>query len=188
MFSFNEVRCRAPLECESLLSSSAPSSWTRQAAICLRHCSAQRRPMIRLSSCCAPRMRRCCSGPAKLSADCAWQKRTRRARGFAAKKKRSSQQVHGCQWCAPACQTCLLVLTPGPNQVPAAVCTAPVDEDEDIFGDVGRAYVCEPKKPRRAAAAPGSYFGGQAPLAAAEGTPLFWRRHVLETDVARVPQ
>jgi hypothetical protein len=48
-----------------------------------------------------------------------------------------------------------------------------VAEDEDIFGDAGRAYVCEPSKPRPAergfAAAPQLYFGGKAP-AAAEGT------------------
>jgi hypothetical protein len=53
-----------------------------------------------------------------------------------------------------------------------------VVEDEDIFGDAGRAYVCEPSKPRPAertsATAPQPYFGSKAP--AAEGTCLLVAR------------
>ena len=66
-----------------------------------------------------------------------------------------------------------------PNQVPAAMACAAVDVDEeDIFADAGRTYVCEPSKPppaqRAFAAAPGPYFGAEAPqpLAAAGGTSL----------------
>jgi hypothetical protein len=49
-----------------------------------------------------------------------------------------------------------------------------VVDDEDIFGDAGCAYVCEPSKPRPAertsAAAPQPYFGSKA--LPAEGTCL----------------
>ena len=55
---------------------------------------------------------------------------------------------------------------------------AAADEEEDIFADAGRTYVCEPSKPHPAerafGAAPGAYFGAEAPqpLAAVEGTNL----------------
>ena len=79
--------------------------------------------------------------------------------------------------CACACLQRCASEAPGadadvPNKARAAlVC----EEDEDIFADAGRTYVCEPSKPHPAErAAPGAYFGVEAPqpLAVAEGTSL----------------
>jgi hypothetical protein len=57
--------------------------------------------------------------------------------------------------------------------VPAMACE--VADDEDIFGDTGRAYVCEPSKPRPAerasAAAPLPYFSSKVPPAEGAGSP-----------------
>ena len=162
--------------------SEAPSSWTRPGASCLRLCSVPGRPTMRtpLMPCCVPRMHRCCFELARPLGAFAAKTRARPAKSCVVRKRRSSRQSRMRLRCACACLQRCASEAPGadadvPNKARAALAC---EEEEDIFADAGRTYVCEPSKPHPAerafVAAPGAYFGVEAPqpLAIAEGTSL----------------